>query len=248
VTSDIFPACVAATIPKEPRHGFHRADIEPVTEDIPWHARPTSSIPVFIPQHCRLPHRRQLRTPATASRRISAAEGLNVTGTELILSRAEALWALVPDSKWGNPSTRQLNRGRLRGSCGILPTEEAQNIGGRELIAEMRPQHSGPKPAQVLVEVAPDRHEIADVDACRAAPRMQALGGHPSGGIAVAGDIEPREHRRELQRREMIGRQRGDHGHAGQHAFERQHGLDAFAGEQHCFRGGRLGGGPRAGG
>jgi hypothetical protein len=62
VTADIFPACVAATIPKEPRHGFHRADFEPVTEDIPGHARPTSSIPVFIPQHCRLPHRCQIRT------------------------------------------------------------------------------------------------------------------------------------------------------------------------------------------
>jgi hypothetical protein len=47
----------------------------------------------------------------------------------------------------------------------------------------------------------------------------------------------------------MIGGQRGDHRHTGQHALERKHGLDAFTGEQHpCFCGGRLGGGPRAGG
>jgi hypothetical protein len=123
--------------------------------------------------------------------------------------------------------------GRLRGSCGIPPAEEAQDIGGRELIAEMRSQDAGPKPAQILVEVAPDWNEIAHVDVRRAAPRMQAPGGHPSGGIAVACDIEPREHRGEVEGREMIGRQRGDHRHAGQHGFERQHGLDAFAGEQH---------------
>jgi hypothetical protein len=78
--------------------------------------------------------------------------------------------------------------GRLRGSCGILPAEEAQDIGRRELIAEMRPEDAGPEPAEVFVEIAPDRHEIADVDACRAAPRMQALGGHAAGGIAVAGE------------------------------------------------------------
>jgi hypothetical protein len=58
----------------------------------------------------------------------------------------------------------------------------------------MRPEDAGPEPAEVFVEIAPDRHEIADVDACRAAPRMQALGGHATGGIAVACDIESREH------------------------------------------------------
>jgi hypothetical protein len=34
----------------------------------------------------------------------------------------------------------------VRGSCGILPAE-LQEIGGRELIAEMRPEHSGPEAA-----------------------------------------------------------------------------------------------------
>ena len=62
---------------------------------------------------------------------------------------------------------------------------------------------------------------------------VQALGGHAAGGIAVAGDVEPGKHRREVECGEMIGRQRGDHGQAGQHGFEREHGLDAFAGEQH---------------
>ena len=95
--------------------------------------------------------------------------------------------------KWGNQSLRQLNRGRLRGSCGILPAEEAQDIGRRKLVAQTRPEHSGPEAAQALVEVAPDRHEIADVDVCRAAARMQAPGGHAAGGIAVAGSFPARQ-------------------------------------------------------
>jgi hypothetical protein len=53
-----------------------------------------------------------------------------------------------------------------------------------------------------------------------ALPRACKLGRHAAGGIAVAGDIEPVKHRRELQRREMIGRQRGDHRHAGQRGLQ----------------------------
>ena len=41
----------------------------------------------------------------------------------------------------------------LRGSCGILPAEEAQDIGGRELIAEMRPQDAVAEPTDVLVMI-----------------------------------------------------------------------------------------------
>jgi hypothetical protein len=75
-----------------------------------------------------------------------------------------------------------------------------------------------------------------DTDVCRAAARLETLGGHVAGGIAIAGDVEPGEHRGEVECCEMIGRQRGDHRQAGQHAFERQHGLDAFAGEQYVAR------------
>jgi hypothetical protein len=120
-------------------------------------------------------------------------------------------------SKSGNPSPRKSNtRGRLRGSSGSCwPRKRRTPTGRRELIAEMCPEDAGPEPADVLVEIAPDRHEIANLDACRAAARVQAAGRHAADGIAVACDIKPREHRGEVEGCEVIGRQRGDHGHAG---------------------------------
>jgi hypothetical protein len=81
--------------------------------------------------------------------------------------------------------------GRLRGSCGILPAEEAQDIGRRELIAEMRPEDAGPDPAEVFVEIAPDRHEIADVvpaalpRACKHSAAMRPAASRSRASLAV---------------------------------------------------------------
>ena len=54
VASDVFSIGVAATVAKEPRLGLHRADVEPVAEDIPRRAWVTSTVPAFVPQHCSL--------------------------------------------------------------------------------------------------------------------------------------------------------------------------------------------------
>jgi hypothetical protein len=58
VASDIFSIGVTATVTKEPRLGLHRADVEPVAQDIPRRARAISTVPAFVPQHCRLLDRR----------------------------------------------------------------------------------------------------------------------------------------------------------------------------------------------
>jgi hypothetical protein len=54
VTPDVLSASVAATVSKEPRHGFQRADFEPVTEDIPGCSRPTAPISAVVSQHSHL--------------------------------------------------------------------------------------------------------------------------------------------------------------------------------------------------
>jgi hypothetical protein len=64
VTPDVLSAGVAAAVSKKSRHGFQRADFQPVTEDIPGCVRPTAAIPAIIPQHLSLPCRCP-RTPAT---------------------------------------------------------------------------------------------------------------------------------------------------------------------------------------
>ncbi len=49
VAADVFSIGVAATVTKEPRLGLHRADVEPVAEDIPRRARATSTVPAVVP-------------------------------------------------------------------------------------------------------------------------------------------------------------------------------------------------------
>ena len=68
VAADVFSTGIAAAVTKEPCLGLHRADVEPVAEDIPGRARATSTVPAVIPQHCRLLDRRHAarRIPASA--------------------------------------------------------------------------------------------------------------------------------------------------------------------------------------
>ena len=61
VASDVFSIGVTATVTKEPRLGLHRADAEPVAQDIPRRARATSTVPAVVPQHRRLLDRRPER-------------------------------------------------------------------------------------------------------------------------------------------------------------------------------------------
>ena len=62
--------------------------------------------------------------------------------------------------------------------------------------------------------------------------RAESFGRHAARSILVLRDIQPDEPRREFQRREMVGRQRRNHGHPGQDGFQRQDGLDSLAGEE----------------
>jgi hypothetical protein len=52
---------------KNPRLGLHRADVEPLAEDIPGRARATSTVPAVVPQHCRLLGRRHAREYRTGN-------------------------------------------------------------------------------------------------------------------------------------------------------------------------------------
>ena len=51
VAAGVFATGVAAAVTKEPRLGLHRADVEPIAEDIPGRARATSTVPAVVPQH-----------------------------------------------------------------------------------------------------------------------------------------------------------------------------------------------------
>ena len=57
-----------------------------------------------------------------------------------------------------------------------------------------------------------------------------------AGRIGVAGDIEPAQRQREQHGGEVVGRKRRGHRQGRQHAAQRQHGLDAFAGREHVVR------------
>ena len=105
-------------------------------------------------------------------------------------------------------------------------------VGGDELIREMCPHALGAQTAEVEVEVAMDRHELADFDAGGDAAFAQPLFRPETGRVVVAGDIEAaqRRGRGQIEGGEVIGREPGNDRHQGQHRFERQHGLDAFAG------------------
>jgi hypothetical protein len=94
VTADVLSSSVAAAVSKEPRHGVHRADFKPVTEDIAGCARPTASISAVIPQHCRLPHRRhapERRQPPAAE---SGHRPLRNVIPAAVVNRAAADYAL----------------------------------------------------------------------------------------------------------------------------------------------------------
>jgi hypothetical protein len=92
VAADVFSTGVAAAVTKEPCLGLHRADVEPVAEDIPGRARATSTVPAVIPQHCRpLDRRHARRIPASAV-------GTTITLPKLPVKRAAACTAEVRGS------------------------------------------------------------------------------------------------------------------------------------------------------
>ena len=94
----------------------------------------------------------------------------------------------------------------------------------------MREHGDRAETAEVEVEVGMDRHEVADIDAGRLAAFVQPVRRIEAGRIVVARDIEAAQGRGQIEGGEMVGREPGDHRQRGQHGFEREHGLDAFAG------------------
>ena len=94
----------------------------------------------------------------------------------------------------------------------------------------MREHVGGAETAEIEVEVAMDRHEVADIDAGGGAAFVQPVRRLEAGRVVVAGDIETAQRRGQLEGGEVVGREPGDHRQQGQHGFEREHGLDAFAG------------------
>ena len=71
---------------------------------------------------------------------------------------------------------------------------------------------------------------------CLARADVRAAAAPITGRIGVAGDVEAAQRRREQQGGEVVGRERRGHRHGRQHAAQRQHGLDAFAGSEHVIR------------
>src|ERR1700722_1919084 len=86
VAPEVFWIGVAATVTKEARLGHHRADVEPVAEDIPRRARATSTVPAVVPQHCRL---LGLRHAPPGER--YASEGTETLGATGQLGRSPAM-------------------------------------------------------------------------------------------------------------------------------------------------------------
>src|SRR5258705_12426111 len=72
---------VAAAVSKEPRHWAYRADFEPLTEHVTGCARPTASITIVVPQHCRL--RVRCCRPTTAPRAMLMIVGWSCRGSAL---------------------------------------------------------------------------------------------------------------------------------------------------------------------
>ena len=69
-----------------------------------------------------------------------------------------------------------------------------------------------------------------------AAPFAQPVRGLEAGRIVVARDIEPVQGRGQIEGGKVVGRKPGDHRQTRQHRFEREHGLDAFAGGENVGR------------
>src|SRR5581483_4832466 len=90
---------------------------------------------------------------------------------------------------------------------------------------------------EVIIEVATSRMQGQHYRAASAGTFGQALAGASSGWISIAGDVEAREAWRQDERREVVGGQSCHHRHGRHDRFQREHGLDALAGEQHfaCF-------------
>lgn len=75
--------------------------------------------------------------------------------------------------------------------------------------------------AQVEIEVAIERRQLADIHAFAQPPQRRE-----TRWITVARDIKTAQGWEEIEGGEMIGREPGDQG---QHGFEWEHGLDVFA-------------------
>jgi len=95
-------------------------------------------------------------------------------------------------------------------------------------VRQQRTHGLSAKPAEIEVEVVVHRNELADVDVSRAF--TQAFRRMAAGGVIVAGHVEAAQGRGQLEGGEVVGRETGGHGQARQSGFEREHGLDAFAG------------------
>ena len=95
---------------------------------------------------------------------------------------------------------------------------------------EQCPHALGAEAAEIEVEVAMDRHELADFDAGGEAAFAQPFRRLETGRVVVAGDIEAAQRRGQVEGGEVVGRKPRNHRQGGQHRFEREHGLDAFAG------------------
>ena len=127
---------------------------------------------------------------------------------------------------------REMPRSAFRSGC-VATAHEPQDIGRGELIRQPGQHDVRAEPAQIDVEIASGRHEVAHLDAGVASARMESFRCQPAGRIAIARDIEPGQHRSEIKGGKMVRRQRGNHRQIGQHRFEREHGLDAFTGGEH---------------
>jgi hypothetical protein len=73
--------------------------------------------------------------------------------------------------------------------------QKARPVGRDELIREMGPHTLGAETGEVEVEVAMDRHELADFDTGGEAAFSQPVGGLETGDVVVAGDIEAEQRR-----------------------------------------------------
>ena len=88
--------------------------------------------------------------------------------------------------------------------------QKARSVGGDELIREMCPHALGAQTAEVEVEVAMDRHKLADFNAGGDAAFSQPLRRPETGRVVVAGDIEAEEGRGQVEGGKVIGREPGN--------------------------------------
>ena len=82
-------------------------------------------------------------------------------------------------------------------------------IGHNELIRDPGTQINGAETAEVEIEIRMHRFELAHVDALMAF--LEAFGRPEAGRIVIAGDIKTAQRRGQVESREMVGREPGDH-------------------------------------